>query len=597
MESAVKFALKVPYTSNLTVGDIRSYTGGYLLVSMNSYELAHPNGPTSSPVPGAYISDEDSTPIESLDGMQYLTLLPAKSTVGVQVNLASDPKANPDLTPLEGIKLASLDLAGNFSDSTAKEIDVSQISNLDLSVAGTLDLEGNTDTNGITQAELDEVAPTINKFANNGQGFNMIEFDNSSISDFSPLKGTETGKSVMIDAVSNTITDKTPVYAVDGEPISFTAPKFLDPSGVDLAPQYTYSGSTTSADLKNGNLTSDGGDKFTLTNADPTAKTLSYGNYGFHNGFTKGSMIQENVGNTYFESATTVNQPLIWQAHPTVTIKYVSSTGAPIMKKKGVPLTKTLSGTKIGSAFDLAADSRLDGYKLTSPAKLLKGAYTQDPQTITLKYRKVAKPHTKPVAESTTPSVKPAVKPAKKPVSKTKHPAPAREEVVIHTLTNDPDLTEIGVHGTTVINGKPFYLLTDGEFVEANDYDAVASTKTGVLITHNVPLKLVDSEGKPVSEKLYPSTKWKYDRLVAIGGEAYYRLASDEYLAVDSATAFTPAPAKAKVHLSAKTAVYDSQGKKLRLTLPAGSTWRTDGCIMVDGVKMYRVATNEYVPA
>lgn len=596
MESAVKFALKVPYTSDLTVGDIRSYTGGYLLVSMNSYELAHPNGPTSSPVPGAYLADEDSTPIESLDGMQYLTLLPTKSTVGVQVNLASDPKSNPDLTPLEGIKLASLDLAGNFSDSTAKEIDVSQISNLDLSVAGTLDLEGNTDNNGINQAELDEVAPTINKFANNGQGFNMIEFDNSSISDFSPLKGTETGKSVMIDAVSNTITDPTPVYAVDGQPISFTAPKLLDPSGVDLAPQYSYSGSTTSADLKNGNLTSAGGDNFTLTNADPTAKTLSYGNYGFHNGFTKGSMIQENVGNTYFESATTVNQPLIWQAHPTVTVEYVDTTGAPIMKK-GAPLTQTLSGTTIGSAFDLTTDSKVAGYKLTSPATLLKGAYTQDPQTITLTYSKVVKHHKKPVSESTTPDMKPSVKPAKKPALKIKHPAPAREEVAIHTLTNDPDLTEIGVHGTTVINGKPFYLLDDGEFVEANDYDAVASTKTGILITHAIPLKLFDDKGMPVSEKLYPSTKWKYDRLVAIDGQAYYRLASDKYLAVDSATVFTPAAAKAKVHLSVKTAVYDSQGKKLRLTLPAGSTWRTDGCIMVDGVKMYRVATNEYVPA
>ncbi|MFC6175499.1 SLAP domain-containing protein [Companilactobacillus huachuanensis] len=587
LESAVKFALNIPYTSNLTVGDVRSYTGQYLLVSMDYYELAHPNGPTSTSIPGSYISDEDSTPIESLNGMQYLTLLPAKSTVGVQVLLASDTNANPDLTPLNGIPLASLDLAGNFSDSTAKEIDVSQVSKLDLSVAGTLDFEGSTDTNGINQAQLNELAPTINQFANNGQGLDLIEFDNSSISDFSPLKGTETGKNVMIDAVSNTVTDPTPVYAVDGQPISFTAPKLLDPSGIDLAPQYTYSGSTTSADLKNGNLTSVGGDDFTLNNADPTAKTLSYGNYGYHNGFTKGSMIQENLGNTYFENATTVNQPLIWQAAPTVTVNYVDSTGAPIMVN-GAPLTKTISGTTIGSAFDLTTDSDVSGYKLTSPATLLKGAYTQDPQTITLAYSSV--PKTSTDSDTTKPIVKPAPNP--------KHPATSNnhEKVAIHDLTNDPDLTDINVHGTTIINGKPFYLLDDGEFIEANDYDAVASTKTGILITHDVALNLVDDKGQPTSEKLASSTKWKYNKIVAINGQAYYQLARDGYLAVDSATTFTPSVDQSKIHLSVKTAVYNSQGKKLTLTLAAGSNWRTDGYITVNGIKMYRVATNEYVP-
>lgn len=591
---AVKDALHIPYNTNLTVGNITSYTGGYLPISIDNYDINHPNGPTSTRLPNtSYMADTDSTPIESLNGMQYFQLLPTKAGLSLQVQLASDPSANTDLTPLEKINFAGLNIAGNFSDPTAKEIDPSQVENLNLSNSATLDLEGSKEGQGITQAQLNELAPTINKYANNGQGFNMIEFDNSSISDFSPLKGTEIGKSVMIDAVSNTINDPTPVYAVTGQPIAFTSPKFLDPSGTDIAPLYNYSASTTSAFSKSGNLTSAGGDNFVLNNADPTAKVLSYGNYGYHNGFTRGSMVQENLGNTYFQTATTVNQPLVWQAHPTVTINYVDTTGKPIMNK-GAALTKTISGTTIGSTFDLTPDSTVAGYKLTSPATLLKGAFTQNPQTINLAYS--ALPKKEPTSTTTPPSIE-ADEPTT-PVSK--HPTShshGREQVTIHDTSSGSYLSDIGVHGTTTINGKPFYLLDDGEFIEVQDYDATTSSKPGILITYETPVKLMDSHGRYINVDSEPNTKWKYDKLMAINGKGYYRIATDKYLVIDQATEFTPVPTKSKVHLTTKTALYNSRGQKLRLTLPANSYWRTDGYIMVHGVKMYRVATDEYVEA
>ncbi|MGQ2375754.1 MucBP domain-containing protein [Companilactobacillus zhachilii] len=590
---AVKDALKIPYNSNLTVGDIKAYSNPYLSVSMDNYDLRHPNGPASTSDPNInHMADIDSTPIESLDGMQYFQLLPAKAGLSLQVNLASDPKADPDLTPLENINLAGLDLAGNFSDPTAKEIDPIQVEKLNLSNSSSLKFEGTKTGNGITQAQLNQLAPTINKYANNGQGFNMIGFGNSSISDFSPLKGTETGKGAMINAVTNTINDPTPVYAVTGQPIAFTAPKLLDPSGTDIAPLYNYSGSTTSAYLKMGNLTNVGGDNFVLNNADPTATVLSYGNYGFHNGYVSGSMVQENLGNTYFQTATTVNQPLIFQAHPTVTINYVDATGKPIMVK-GTALTKTLSGTTIGSAFDLTADSTVDGYKLTSPASLLKGTYTQNPQTVELAYSALPK---KESSSTTTKPTKP-VKPSK-PIDK--HPAKPsgdREQVVIHNTTDGSYLSDIGVHGTTTINGKPFYLLDDGELIEVQDYNTTASTKTGILITYESPVKLMDSRGRYLNLDSEPNTKWKYDELVAINGKGYYRIATDKYLVLDQATEFTPAPPKSKVHLTAKTYLYDSRGRRLRRALPANSYWRTDGYIMIHGIRMYRVATDEYVEA
>ena len=587
LEYAVKNAMNIPYNSDLTIGDIKNYASTNLQVSMDSYDLAHPDGPTSTAKPGSYISDENSTPIESLNGMQYLQLLPTKTGITFQALLACDPNANTDLTPLDNLNLTSFDLAGDFSDPSAKEIDVSQISKLNLSKSSALDLEGSEPGNGIDQQELNELAPTINSYANNGQGFNMIELDNSSISDFSPLKGTETGKSVMIDAVSNTINDPTTAYAVDGQPITFTASKLLDPNGTDIANKYTYSPTVQKADNKDDDLINTAGtDNFTLNNADPTAKALSYGNYGFNNGYASDSAVREQLGNTYFEVATTINQPLIWQANPTVTIDYLDSTGKPITNN-GVALTKTIDGTTIGSAFDLTGDSQVAGYTLTSPTTLLKGTYTEAPQTIDLTY--------KVIPESSSETTTPVKTPQTTVIPSTGELVKIRD--ITGNTTASAYLSDIGVHGVTTINGKKFYLLGDGEFVEARDYDAVTSKAAGIVRTFGTTVDLVDAAGHPIDAKLAPNTEWKYDKIVAIRGKGYYEVANNEFLPVDRAVSFTPTTAVTNVTLGTKAVVYDSQGHKLTATLPSGSTWRTDGCAIINGIKMYRVATDEYISA
>ena len=584
LEAALKSWMNIPYTSNLTVGDIKSYTGNTVEVEMTSYDLAHPNGPTSTGTPGAYLSDEQSTPIESLNGMQYLQLLPAKTSVMFQAMLASDPNANTDLTPLDNLNLSSVTIGGDFSDPSAKEIDANQINQLNLSKATSVSLEGSNATDGINQQDLNEIAPTLNSYANNGQGFNMIEFDNSSISDFSPLKGTETGNSVMIDAVSNVITDPTPVYAIDGQPITFTAPKVLDPSGTDIANKFTYSTTVPKTDLKDDDLTNTSGDSYTLNDGDQTATTLSYGNYGFTNGYASDSAVKENLGNTYFENATTINQPLVWQAYPTVTVDYVGSSGNPITVD-GKALSKTIDGSTVGSTYDLTPDSQVAGYTLATPTSMLKGTYTAAPQTIDLIYNLI------PASSSSTTTTTPTT-----PVI----PATS-EQVQIQDVTGQTQgsayLSDIDVKGTTTVNGREFYLLDNDELVAASDYDAVTSTAPGIIRTFGTTVGLVNAQGEPINVTVEPNTAWKYDKIVAINGQGYYQVASDEFLPVDGAVSFTPTTAKTNVSLGSATVVYNSEGQALTTTLPAGSTWRTDGCAIINGIKMYRVASDEYVSA
>lgn len=596
--AAVKSALNIPTSDPITVGDIKGYVNPTLGIMMTGYEMDHPaNG--SGPTPGASMTDQQDTPIESLDGMQYLQLLPTKTSVIFQAKLASDANANTDLRPLDGINFSELTLDGNFSDPDAKEIDVSQVADLNLANATLFELSGGSTTSptgGLNNQELAEVAPTIVKFANNGQSYHTIELGYSSISDFTPLQGVESGQSVSVIAVSNTINDSTPIYAVTGQPITFTAPKVLDLDGKDIANSYHYSSSVPTTDLKDDNLTNNGNDSYTLTDADPNAKELDYGQIGFAD-YTPDSLTYETKGTTLFETVTMEDQPLIWQAHPTVTIDYMDPAGQPVLNADGTPMTKTIEGNLIGDPYDLTNDSQITGYTLTSPTSLLKGNYTQNPQTIDLTYQAASsQPYASGTSSSSTTSS--TTQPATSTTTTTPT-SPDRVSIQVKDLSadspTDEQLIDMGVRATTHINGQLFYLVGNNQWVLASDYNNVASPTSGVVRTFDSSTDLVNSYGQPVSEKLMPNTEWKYSKIVTINGAKYYQVATDEFLPVQSGVEFVST--KATVKTQTRATLYDSQGKSLGRGLSSGSSWYTDGYAMINGVKMYRVATDEWVPA
>ncbi len=594
--AAVKSALNIPASDSITVGAIKGYVNPTLGVMMTTYEMDHP-ADGSAPKPGASMSDQQDTPIESLDGMQYLQLLPAKTTVLFQAKLASDAKANTDLRPLDGVNLGSFTIEGNFSDPSAKEIDISQLSGLNTSNATLYELNGDSTVaanSGLNNQELAQVAPTIIKFADNGQSYHTIELGYSGISDFSPLQGVESGQSVSVIAVSNTLTDSTPIYAVTGQPIMFTAPKVLDLDGKDIADSYHYSSSVPTTDLKNDNLTNNGNDSYTLTDADPNAKELNYGQIGFAD-YTPDSLTYENKGTTTFEAVTMESQPIIWQAHPTVTIDYLDPAGQPVLNADGTPMTKTIEGNLIGDPYDLTTDSQITGYTLTSPTSLLKGNYTQNPQTVDLTYQATSsQPYTSNTSQTGQSSSS-----TTQPTTSTTTTSPDRVAIQVKDLTDDSpadeQLIDEGVRATTHINGQLFYLTGYDQWVLASDYNNVASPTSGVVRTFDSSTSLVNSYGQPVSEKLMPNTEWKYSKIVTINGAKYYQVATDEFLPVQSGVDFVST--KGTVKTQTRATLYDSQGKSLGRGLSSGSSWYTDGYAMINGVKMYRVAIDEWVPA
>ncbi|WP_338217092.1 SLAP domain-containing protein [Companilactobacillus muriivasis] len=581
LAALVKKGLGLKPTDNITVGDIKGYKNAVTLeVDEETYMAFNPAT--------AQLLEPQFTPIESLDGIQYLKLLPS-DMIDFRVRLGSDAKANPDLTPLDGIKFNGLMLIGNFSNPNAKEINVDQITKLEVpTTTGGVDFYGDQDYNGINNAELKTLAPWIIAYSNNGQQYDGLILNGNSITDYSPLKDINRTANFNLNVTGGSY-NSTPIYAVKGQPIKFTAKPFTGLDGEDLASNYNFSTSVPAGTAKIYNLKSLGNDKYELDGADPTESILTYGNAGLNANYNPTSSLDgitfKHYGKSVFLSNFINGQPIIWQDHPNVTINYVDSTGKSLM-------TKTVNGTNIGDAFDLTGDTAVAGYKLTSPTTGLKGEYTQDPQVITLTYAKIPK---KPSSSSSSST------PAKKPAPiKVPDKTADGEKVIFYYIPDNPigveaALAHIGVKATATIHGKPFYLLGSGEVVAASDYDFVKETTSGIVRTFGTAVTPVNAYGEPLTRSLLANTEWKYSNIVTIKGASYYQVATDEFIPVAKSLAFTPAAKPTVVHVTEKTLIYDSQGKSTGQTLPSGSAWKTDGSAVINGVTMYRVSTDGWV--
>lgn len=533
--------------------------------------------------------------IESLNGIQYLTLLKnwmmPKPMIDLHIRLASDASADPDLTPLKGLQFNGLYLIGDFSDPTAKEISATQITNLSVPTYGSLVFNGDNGYNGVDNATLKTLAPYIVKYSNNGQQSNSLMMNGSSVSDFSPLK--DVNQTAGFNFNTNVgIYDPTPVYGIIGKPLTFTSAPVTGVEGEDLADAYNFT-PTVSSTPAMGNLKYLGNDEYEIEDPDYNASTLSYGLPGFdpkyNPTYSMKGIIFKKYGTNPFINITMHSRKLIWEKYPNVVINYVDATGQPIMNN-GKPLSKTVNGTDVGDPFDLTAESTVTGYTLTSPTTSLKGSYTLIPQVIKLVYSK------NPASTSSNKLLTPIVKPAKPVVVE---PA-SRVAAKIYSIAGDATgkyatLADMGVTGYATINGKLFYETGYHQFVAASEFKVVKAITPGVVRTFNSSTALVDSTGATVKAKLAPDTAWKYSKIVTIKGKDYYQVAADEFLPVSSSVAFTPTTVKTAVAIASPAELYSSEGKALGTRLAAGTDWKTDGCAIINGVKMYRVASGKWV--
>lgn len=586
--AAAKWAFGLKPTDNLTVGMIKAKKVPLISISVTLYELNQKNQP------GASMTDQESTPVESLNGMQYFQLLPSTTQIHFQAKLASDTNADPTLTPLDNLNFAHLIIDGNFSNPKAKQIDVSQLTKINLAKTSYVELTGDNSVSsysGIDDDQLKELGPWLTNFVNNGtSGGVLLELGSAAITDFSPLKGINPDADASIISLGDGSYDPTPVYGVIGQPLTFKAAPFTGIDGEDLSSTYHFTGTVPKADLADDNLVNLGNGEYRIDNPDSTNNVLTYGHIGYVYSQSPDAYIRKTYGtNNTFMYFGIHGQPIIWQAHPTVTINYMNADGTPIMAN-GTAMTKQIAGTNVGDAFDLTSDSNISGYSLSSPTTILKGAYTLAPQVVNLVYSKAI---TSGGSSSSDTLVNDNKENDEPDISDSRIPVDVQE--VTGTTKADSELKSIGVKATTTIDGKLFYLVGYGNWIEADSYDATVSTESGVIRTHNIDSDLVDGNGDDLGYGVAPSTGWKYSKIVAINGKGYYQVATNEYLPIADAVVFSPFSSKATVSVGSKAELYNSLGEDLGKNLPSNSSWTTDGTAIINGVLMYRVATDEWV--
>lgn len=537
LSSMTKWALGLSDKDKVTVGELQKFNDSEFSLD----ETVYLSGikPT--------VTDQTDTAIESLDGMQALKYLPKGTQVYLRARLASDSKANLDLSPLYGVSFDDLFLNGNFSSPKAKEIDLSQLTKLNIAGASKVGLTGDASVApnaGITQQQLEKIAPWLVQFANNGQQYNNIELNNGSISDFSPLKGISRKNSVTVFVNNNNVASTEPVYATTNKKdLTFTALPFKGIDGEDLASTYHYT--TTVKNPADDNLVNVGGDNYKISNPDTSAKTLTYGIIGDYISSNDDSMLVKNYGNSALDYFGSYSQPLIWK----------SSEGAVKTGQVAKPVKKVKpaqSNSQVGSiTVNLPGNTSSDNIAISTPSD--NGGQIS----------------------SNTQAVK--------------------------GETTSKENSDLPYDKIVNIGGKQYYKISDTEYLLVNKGISYTPIKTKTVVKVNkASASLFDSKGDKLKMTLPAHSNWLTDGIAIINGVKMYRVSSDSWVAASSVNVSSgdksvvafPKVYEAKV----KTPVYSARGKLLDY-LPAGTSWKVDRKVVIKGIAYYRISTNEFIKA
>ncbi|WP_125566042.1 BspA family leucine-rich repeat surface protein [Companilactobacillus insicii] len=146
-------------------------------------------------------------------------------------------------------------------------------------------------------------------------------------------------------------------------------------------------------------------------------------------------------------------------------------------------------------------------------------------------------------------------------------------------------------------NGISYYRVASNEWVKMN-YVYVYNSNNKFIETYNDSSKhLLNAHQKQISRELRPTSDWVTDISTYMNGVKYYRVGSNEFVSTNDAFEYIPLRAVVQTN-NYNVTVYDERGNAVtNRQLKANSSWLTDKSAVINGVTMYRVATNEWVRA
>lgn len=107
---------------------------------------------------------------------------------------------------------------------------------------------------------------------------------------------------------------------------------------------------------------------------------------------------------------------------------------------------------------------------------------------------------------------------------------------------------------------------------------------------------MYDDNGNEINKELPSNSDWHTDLKKTINGTTYYRVATNTWVKDSDVYIYFEQPTYVRTYLDSYKTLVNSQEKEvMNRALQAGSDWYSDRYAYFDGVKYYRVATNEWV--
>lgn len=134
--------------------------------------------------------------------------------------------------------------------------------------------------------------------------------------------------------------------------------------------------------------------------------------------------------------------------------------------------------------------------------------------------------------------------------------------------------------------------------VKKKNSSSATQTYNATVLTKKT-VSLFDKNGKLINNRaLGFNSSWRVNQKLTHHGETYYRVATNEYVKTQDVVEYQPVNSAIQTKVGGYKSLYDINGKKNgNRALAAKTAWFTDRSANINGEKMYRVATNEWVKA
>ncbi|MQS97471.1 SLAP domain-containing protein [Companilactobacillus halodurans] len=135
--------------------------------------------------------------------------------------------------------------------------------------------------------------------------------------------------------------------------------------------------------------------------------------------------------------------------------------------------------------------------------------------------------------------------------------------------------------------------------VKESNKGVVSNHRSVVSVNGKGYARLYDQEGKEITNRVLSNgSDWASDETMVLDGVTYYRVATNEWAKASEVLEYTENITTIQTTGGQYKVLFDENGKQISNRAIAGnSSWFTDRTATINGIKMYHVATNEWLRA